>query len=424
MATQPPPWPRLETSTHIDLIEDFLALTKEDVTPDLFRLWSGISLVAGALERRVWTFTGYQAGERQISFPNLYILLVGSPGTGKGIIGSVRKIWDSIDEPGTKKKALEVAPNNMTKASLVDRLAKSTKTRLPSSGPPDEYNSLQVGAEEFGVFLEAWDQSFIGKLNDIYNNPDQYSEERRHGPAREVHIKNPQLNIIGGAQPGWMASTFPEDAWSMGLTSRIIMVYALEGREPHLFGEEEKYYSTIHDRLTNQLARLTQLYGEVGWTEDAKERIKAWKKAKCPPVPQHSRLDNYNNRRLQHVFKLCLISSISRSGRVGTIELDDVERAFEWLFSAEKVMPDIFRAMRGKSDYQVIEELHSHVLALWRANKEKPIPEGPVIRFISTFVPAQKVREILKVAEMSNVIVRMAGTDTYRPGSKHSFGPE
>lgn len=395
-------------------------MTEADDTPYLFRKWSAISLVAGALERRVWTIVGYQGGEERQTFPNLYVFLVGAPGVGKYIINNVQEFWRDVLEPGTNKKALHVADSNMTKASMVDSLAESTRSFLPPSGSPYEYNSLLVAAEEFGVFLPAYDTNFIAVLNAIYNASAVYSERRRHGPVREVTIKNPLLNILGGVQPIWMKTVFPPEAWGMGLLSRVIMIYASSGEPSDPFAEGS--HRPVERLLLKQnLAKLSCLYGKLDWEPDARVAITSWHMGGGKPIPNHTRLEHYRRRRTLHAIKLAMISSVSRNNAVSRIAAVDVARAIEWLTEAEHVMPDIFRSMVGQSDHEIIEELYHYAMELYKMSKEKPIKERQLIAFLMQRVPSEKISTILAMADRAEMIVREGATDTYRPKDRTKF---
>jgi hypothetical protein len=395
-------------------------MTEADDTPYLFRKWSAISLVAGALERRVWTIVGHRGGEKRQTFPNLYVFLVGSPGVGKYIINTIQDLWRDITEPGTTNKALHVADSNMTKASMVDSLAESIRSFMPPKGPPYEYHSLLVAAEEFGVFLPSYDTNFIAVLNDIYNASSVYSERRRHGPAKEVNIQNPLLNILGGVQPVWMNSVFPKEAWGMGLFSRVIMIYAAGGEPIDPFAEGS--YRPIERKLLTQvLAKLSIMHGELKWSPEAQKMLTEWHMKGGPQAPTHSRLEHYCRRRTLHAIKLAMVSSVSRANKVDIIETTDVARAIDWLIEAEKVMPDIFRSMIGQSDHEVIEELYNHMVNLYAMSKGKPIHEHQMISFLIRRVPSEKISAIISAAERANMITRIGGTDTYRPEDRREF---
>jgi hypothetical protein len=394
-------------------------MTDADDTPALYRKWAAISMVGGALERRVWASVGKQGGQPRLTYPNLYVFLVGAPGVGKSVINDIRTMWREAFEPQTSSPAFYVAPDNMTHAAMIDRLAKSKRSFLPPTGSPYEYHSLLVAAEELGVFLNSYDQEFIGSLNSIFNCPAIHSEERRYGPAQEIEIKCPMLNILGGAQPAWISTVFPEEAWGMGLTSRIIMIYASSGEPADPFaGKEMPVERTL---LKGRLGKLSQLYGELKFDTAAQHRLRDWALAGGPPTPTHSKLEHYCRRRVLHIIKLATISSVSRHNGVRSIELIDVERAFEWLLEAEKVMPDAFRSMKGRSDHQVIEELYEFMLRLYNMSQNKGVHENRLYSFLMDRVPAEKAPRILEAAERANMIERIGGSNIYKPRPRRDF---
>lgn len=396
-----------------DFVSDFMALTEGVPSPEIFRRWSAIAAVAGALERRVWVRTG-----QKTAFANLYTLLVAPPAVGKYVIEEVRQLWTETREPDSKLAAFHVAPDNMTKASLMDTLAKAKAIRLVPAGPALTYHSLLIAAEEFQVLLPVFDQEYIGALNSIYNNKTRHEEARRHGPARELSIDFPQLNILGGAQPSYFVSTFPEEAWTTGFARRIIMVYAGDAPFQELFYDPE-IEQGLRKQILAKLAHISQLYGPMLWTPAAAEGIASWHKKGGPPAPTHSKLVHYNRARSLHATKLAMISAISRTGAL-IIDTLDVSRAISWLVEAERLMPDIFREMIGKSDSQVIEEMHYFVQATWARQKQKAVLGADIMRFLLTRVPSDKAEKIMMMSEKADVIARVAGTnDLYVPRPRY-----
>ena len=195
----------------------YTAATSNRQSPDIFRLWGGIALLAAALERRIWLRTG-----DWITFPNLYTLFVGPSGVGKNVIDSIREILRAANEPNTKIKAFKVAPDNMTKASMIDALVRARSTKLTPKGQTITYHALTITAEEFSVFMSKYDMDFVGVLNRLYNNPAEHEEERRFG-IKEARAEFPMLNILGGIQPAFLA-VLPDETWTTGLGRRFIML--------------------------------------------------------------------------------------------------------------------------------------------------------------------------------------------------------
>jgi hypothetical protein len=106
-----------------------------------------------------------------------------------------------------------------------------------------------------------------------------------------------------------------------------------------------------------------------------------------------------------------------------SIDLLDVRRAQAWMFDAERLMPDIFRAMQGRSDQSIIEELHIYVSNVWRVN-QRPIHESLLVKFLSDRAPSEKVKHLLEIAERGGQVSRQAGTDMYLPKAKGRPGVE
>lgn len=399
-----------------DWIEDFLSFTAGLPSPRIFRLWAGITAVSGALERRVWVMS---AGKP--IYPNLYVLLVATPGVGKNVIQETHNLWFAA-------KKFKVAPDSITRAGLIDALAEAGTTIIKGTDLL-EYHTMLVASTEFGVLVPAYDLDFLSSLNRIFDNPPSHVERRRWvNQGKNIEISNPQLTLIAGTQPGYLSALLPEEAWTMGTTSRLIMVYAAEPVPVQLHLEQEGLPNGHYARalrteieLASRLAALHDRHGAMPWTQAAAEAFTSWYAARCPPIPTHSKLLHYIPRRHLHVIKLCAISAASRGAFV--ISLDDVTRAQDWLFEAERAMPDIFREMSQRSDKQIIEELH---LFLWQSysKDKKALHESHLIHFLQSRVPSEKVLRVLEIAERANFVIRDAGTQMYRPRPMHERGVE
>jgi len=348
-----------------------------------------------------------------MTYPNLYILLVAPPGVGKSeAIRRTEMFWWAT-------KQLKIAPTAVTKAALVDRLAEAKRRVILPDNTMMEYHSLQVPVGELGVMIHAHDLEFLSVLNDIYDAPAKFRESRRHAKT-EIDITNPQFNILAGTQPGFMASLLPEEAWTMGFTSRFVMVYCGEAVDIDLFGTSAES-EELKLELTKDLGNMTKLYGPVTFTEEAKVELQAWARTGLEPIPLHSKLQHYNSRRLRTMLKLCTIAAASQ----GELCVDSTAlgRAKNWLLYAESLMPSIFREMLGKSDSQTIQEMHFFMWQVWVKDK-KPLHESRLINFLQTKVPADKIDRIMQIAERSGIIERSAGTQLYTPRPTHKHGME
>lgn len=399
----------------MDWIDNFMAFTEGQPTPPRFRRWAAIEAIAGALERRVWTIT---AGRP--TYPNLFVLLVGPPTSGKTVaIDIVYDLW-------RETKCFHVAPKAITTAGLVDSLKEADRKQL-IAGQLLEYHSLLIPCPEFGTFIHAHDLEMLANLNDIWDCPRVYGQKRRHvNGGKTIEIIYPQINILGGAQPGFLASVMPEEAWSMGFTSRLVMVYCQESPQVALFGGKT-LDAGKRRQLQSQMILMSKAHGQFQWEPEAAMDIERWYAAKLEPIPTHHKLQNYTGRRLLQYLKLCMVSAVARTiarpeGLELILRLDDMERAREWLLEAESVMPDVFREMTNRSDIDVIKELH---FAMWQryAPKKQPIHGEFIHAFLAQRISSEKIAKVIETAVKSGYMKEDLIPNTFVPKALIDFTP-
>ena len=393
----------------MDFVSEFVEHTNGLPTPEIFRLWTAISTLGGVLERRVYTRTA-----RTPLYPNLFVVLVGSPATGKSVaITEAIKLWQQVEK-------VNLAPDDVTGASLVDSLASSPRTTMLPDRSVQEFHSMLIPAGELGVLLPEYDQIMIGLLCYLYDNPSSFTQKRRTG-NRNINIALPHISILAGCTPGYLAGTFPEAAWTTGFSSRTIMIYSAAHVKVPLFSGP-KFDAERQTRLVNFLNEAVELHGEFTWTDEAAFTLERWAAMDCSPVPDHSKLQTYVGRRALNIIKLCMIAAVSRTGKL-VIELCDVQRAQEWLLAAEALMPDIFRDMVHRSDSDVLNELHFYLWKRWVKDRQA-IHESALYHFLGTKVPSEKIGRIIDIAERSNMITREAGSQMWTPRPKSEHGEE
>jgi len=393
----------------VDFVDQFVKFTEERPSPEIFRKWAAITTLSGALEKRVWTMT--KAGPQ---FANLYVMLVAPPGVGKSqAINPAEQLLKS-----TKK--YNIAPNSVTAASFIDALVKAHRTVLLPDNKLLQYHHIFVFAAELGVFLNTHDLNFLSIINELFDHKDSYREERRHSLKDPIDIPKPMTTLLVGSQPGFLATLLPDAAWTMGWTSRMLMVYSSTAPDVPLFGEY-KNQDKIMSGLVKKLDEVADYYGEMKWDQSAIAEMERWRKDKWAPVPDHPKLANYLPRRgTIFMVKLAMVAAMSR-GETLAIRLQDVERARGWLLEIEALMPCIFRDMIMRSDDQVIEEVFQYSFEIYLKHRT-PLASAQILRFLAQRTPAEKAERILSLMEKSGIFERVAGTETYIPRARNMHG--
>jgi hypothetical protein len=390
-----------------DWIDTYVEETAEVPSPPQYRLWSAITAVSGVLERKVWT-----VGSAGPIYPNMLTLLVGPPATGKtNAIRPIRDLWAKI-------QGLHIAPDDVTKASLIDALSEATRTVITNSTQAYSFSALVAPVSEFGVFFPNYDLSFLSIINNIYDSPAVHTEKRRING--ELTINKPYIVMLAGTQPDFLNALMPETAWGMGFTSRLTMIYAGEAPPSDLFAKVTVKSSS----LARDLGKIFTYNGEYAWSKNAADELNAWHRAGCPPAPSHSRLTHYNGRRSLNAIKLSMISAASRSPEL-IVTVEDVERAKSWLLEAEKLMPDIFRAMGQRSDSQIIADMHYAMYKKWSAvalGSRKAVSTEDLYSFLYSRVPSEKIPRLIEVAWRTGFFRKGSFPDEWVPQSVQSFG--
>lgn len=369
-------------------VDGFLAYTEGRGSPAIYRKWTGIFIVSAALERKCWITT-----TKGQLFPNQYIILTGPAGVGKSLC--TRLAHDLLDSLRTPDTPFYLAPTSLTKASLIDKLDDANRRIVRPMEDPSvvQFNSLQVVANEFGVFLPSWEAEFMNVLTDLWDcGP--YAESRRTGNTN-VNIPNTQLNMLSATTPAQLMNLLPEGAWEQGFMSRVLLVYSGESMFTDLFAELDKD-DKLMTAMRSDLKDIYKMYGEMKVDLETQQALNDWGRAGGPPIPDHPKLVTYRQRRIAHLLKLCVVSAAAcNSDRMITIE--NFAEALDWLVELEGHMPDIFKSLKVGGDARAVEECYHYVYQKYHKLAKKPVPEHMVVAFLQERVPAHSVDRILDV---------------------------
>ena len=319
-----------------DWINGFMDFTEESEPPRLFRLWTAISVVAAALQRKCclrWGTLDF--------YPNLYIVLVAPSGKarkGTAMIPGLKLL---------KRVGIKLAANATTRESLIRELKMSGSSEVdPEVGSVDMHASLTVFSKELTVFLGYQNRELMANLTDWYDCDDTWIYRTKTQGIDD--IRGVWLNLIGATTPDLIQTSMPRDAIGGGLTSRMIFIYEREEAKMVImppYGEKEK---AIEEKLQYDLDKIHMLKGDFKITKEFLELYTDWRvEQKAHPPFDDPRLAGYVERRPAHVLKTCMSMSASRNSKM-VITKEDLQRTIEVLNATERKMPLAFSGV-GKS---------------------------------------------------------------------------
>lgn len=365
-------------------IARFIEATANIESPVLFRKWTAISTIAAVLEQKVWIKTS------SAMYPNLYTFLVAPPGGGKSrAIDLAHDLIKSLPDP-------YIAPTSINAASIIDHLLECKRVIINLPEAPIEYHSMSILVGEFGTFMSSYDDDLMAILTDFFNV--RPYGQRRRGNQLKINIERPSLNMLIGTTPSNLMKFMPENAWGQGFASRIIFVYSEEKEIIDDFAHEK---TEVPPDLVHDLGIINTLVGQFAVTDEYRNAVNAWRELgeNLPPKPTHPRLQHYNSRRKELLYRLSMVSAIDR-GNALLLTKDDFNKAMSWLIEVEQNMPRIFSGNTETADSTVMNEA-IHMIS----TRGGIIEEGQLVRFVRQRVPAHAVSRVIEVMEKSQMIV-------------------
>lgn len=312
-----------------DWIQSYLELTENTEPPLLYREWIACSTIASVLQRKyrlTWgTLTFY---------PNMFVVLVGPPGRcKKGVaMGMAHSMLRDI--------GIRTTAEAVTREALIRDLSESASTiEDPTTGRQLVHSSLTIFSKELAVFLGYDNKSLMSDLTDWYDCDDKWTYRTKGSGTDE--IVGVWVNLIGATTPDLVQTQLPQDAVGGGLASRIIFVFEEQkGKSvaaPFLSEEQEQ----LREDLKEDLERLYGLAGEVKYTEGfIEEYVKWYNNDGVRSDFTRGPLSYYNERRANHVMRLCVVLSASQQETALTPQI--LHRAINLLKRTEVKMPQTF----------------------------------------------------------------------------------
>lgn len=327
-----------------DFIESFREFSQTFNTTPNYALAGGMWMVSTAVLRAV----AMKARGNTLS-PNLFMEMVGGPGTGKS---QCVKAMKSVMVPATK---MSFIPASVTRAGLEDYMTGNMKTRKSPDGTALMSNECIGLSEEMQGILPDQDLGHLTLYNILYDLPNMHMAVTRSNG--EVRLEAPYCSIFTGAQPAFLAMSMPEGAWGMGFMSRSILIFDTPGQRRSAFEHQDIDHALLKD-LIHDLKEIHALHGWMSWEPDAKVLYEEWwVNHGGLPVPQAKRLAmGYNSRRELHFLKFAMIMSLSRSNDL-LVTLEDVGRAIETLLFFESKMKHIFDEMSQTGSMIAIQDV-------------------------------------------------------------------
>lgn len=328
------------------LMDQYLDYVGVGEAPLIYHKWTFFCCLSAAIGRKA----SFSMGHFQI-FPNIYVMLMGDPGTRKSTAIKIGK--GALERSGFKHFS---GSSSSQERFLQDLEAAGIATL-------EECSQQFICADEFNNFLGEGNNKFISTLTELFDAGPSF--DARLKQAKSAVIPNPIVTMLGGNTHQNFGTCFPPSIVNNGFLSRLILVWGQRSGvripfPPQLDIEKRDALVTLFEQIQD-----TQL-GPLSITPQAAKAIEdiyyAWE-----DLPD-GRFLTYSQRRQLHLQKLCVICAAAQGKLV--IDYGDVLYSNTFLNEAERQ----FSKALGEFGKSKTSEEASIVMNVLYAAKGKPVP--------------------------------------------------
>lgn len=320
-------------------LQGFMDYSQNVDVPERYLLWSAISVIAGALERKVW------ATNLQVTwYPNFYIMLVGSAGSRKSTTTS--RAMDLLGAvPG-----ITFISDEINKASLFEKLQLAGQSK-PFEWHNETYQNSSVflyASEAATSFAEMYvGGGIIITLTDLFNcGLSGWHQHRGYGKHTkkdgECLVYNPCINLLGCTTEAWLSSKVisKEDAEG-GFGSRLLLVVHRGAfRKSYEWVEDAGEQVGMRLKLIEDLRHIATLKGPFRFSPSFKSRYSHYDQLHGEWLLERVAL-GFQERKLTYAMKLAMVLAVSRSD-VLELRAEHLDESWELLCSIEPEMLEAF----------------------------------------------------------------------------------
>ena len=302
-----------------DFIENYRVYSSGNETPEIMHIWSGLSALAGACEKRMWIDQHFFQ-----LYLNLYVILIGPAGV----------VAKSTSMGLALKMLKEAGFNVLEGAVLKEKIIEDMEAMVRESPLGFQHASVTYVANELNVMLSSG-VDMVKFLVDIYDKGDSYVYKTKK--SGQYEIPHPAFNMIAAAVPQWFGDYVASDLGSTGFLARCIIVYEEEkrGSYPKLrYTEEQK---VARQKCMEIIYAVSQMNGEVPMSKEADDYFCEWYNNQKHAPTRDYRINSYIERKNKiHVLKIAALMAIGDL-RQEITELD-IKRSVDLLDWTEKKM--------------------------------------------------------------------------------------
>ncbi len=348
-----------------NFLKSYEDYAEDSFSPPQFNTWAGLSIIAGALERRLWL----PWSDTYSFYPNIYVLLVSMPGDGKSV--SLNKAVDLLAEVHAKTGNLNILPNQITEAKFIEMMSygRGFKEIINNKEMIRPQNAGYYWASEASNSLKNVFGDFIACLTDFYDCPRQWERATKKDTKRVI-LTNVCMNLLAGSTFDYLGKLVNDENIMGGFASRLIYVvsnnkevipqqFQLGGSNPDVTASRKVF----REALVHDLIEISKLVGPCSGSIEFGKAWESWhptnelKRRAVQSEKSQSLLARTNT----NILKVSMLLSAAESDdRI--LKIEHWERALELVSKITSETPGVFRQAKATGSNRDNKSITSAVI--------------------------------------------------------------
>lgn len=327
-------------------LESFIDWQKESPSSDKFIVWTAMSILGAAVNRKVWiNYNGYEA------YPNIFVMLVAPAGLGKKttIARTAYQLLQGL--PG-----VNILPESITAQSMLHAMSeRSLNYRVRIKGKPGDFQSgasYLFASEALNLLKPRSFGNMTEILTELYDcDPNGWHKDVPFVKSTlkdgAIQIFNPCINFLGCTTPQILVEEIIKKSQiDSGFASRVLFAYESKSSGKNTVWRDEENsaeYERVKEILKKRVAEINNNSGPITVSSDVRTLHDEYVRKNEDASLKHakSRLVSIYGRKPIHVLKLAQLFCVSRGGPL-TIKTDDWLNAVTLVEEAHMDTLDLF----------------------------------------------------------------------------------
>ncbi len=285
-------------------IDSYVEFTRHDEAPEVFHLWTALTILAATVNRNCWMSRAYYK-----CYPNIYTLFVGPSGIGKSSSASI-----GIGLLQETSVCPLIYKDFITTPALLNFMSKGVRSYEIRPGVLVEKTPVLIFASELGNLLN--ERSGIKELTllltELFNKEGDHEDSTISRAT--IKIIKPNVTALLCCFPQWLEEELPSVSLRSGFMGRMLttVAHAKRFRNPNpKLSSKDEY---LRDCLKNDLEHIATLYGEMQWDNQTKDIWDSWYKDQPLDLKDLDvEIEGFVARKAQYVQRIAMLHCLART---------------------------------------------------------------------------------------------------------------